>query len=576
MLRLRNQFINKRLSCFAGFRRGTSSVRLHVAAVADIKTEDTKFELSTVAPHGDASVRGTSVVLDHAASPNKATVTRSIVFVTSEVAPWSKTGGLGDVCSSLPLALAARGHRVMVVSPRYKAYPEVIDTGVRKRVGTAEVGFFHQNIKGVDFVFVDHPSYIGRTGGPYADEYGPYQDNQFRFSLLAQAGLEAPLLVDCEGKGVYGQDIVFVANDWHTSLLPVYLAANFRPFGVYQKARSLLAIHNLCHQGVFPPSTFDELNLKGWWYGAVEFQYPPHQRKGSYAEEGRSVNFMKAGITTCDRVITVSPGYAEEIQTYLGGWGMEGMLTSRSPVLNGITNGIDTEVWDPQTDKNLPVNFGTEDFVEGKRACKMKLQEELGLPVNGDIPLLAFIGRLDPQKGADILLEAAPQLMQQHDVQLVCLGSGNKDLEDGMRWLESSFRSRSRAWVGFNEPFSHKLTAAADILIMPSRFEPCGLNQLYAMRYGTVPVAHKTGGLKDTVIDFDPWVKKGTGWTYTSCDAGGLLYALGHAITTYKHHRSDFVDLQKRGMSRDASWDSAAQQYEQLFEWALIDPPYCK
>ena len=175
--------------------------------------------------------------------------------------------------------------------------------------------------------------------------------------------------------------------------------------------------------------------------------------------------------------------------------------------------------WNPKTDKNLPFNYDLENFEEGKRQCKMKLQEEMGLPVNGDIPLIAFIGRLDPQKGADILLQAAPQLLDRNDVQLICLGSGAKPLEDGLRWLESSYRSRARAWVGFNEAFSHKLTAAADIVVMPSRFEPCGLNQLYAMRYGAVPVAHKTGGLKDTVIDFDPWGKKGTGWTYTDCSS---------------------------------------------------------
>lgn len=465
----------------------------------------------------------------------------------------------------------------MVVAPRYKPYEGVADTGVRKKIGEyAEVGYFHQKLKGVHWVFVDHPSFP-RPGGMYADSFGAYGDNQFRFSLLAQCGLEAPLLLDFEdGQGTFGQECLFVANDWHTALVPVYLAAKYRPHGVYQEARSVLAIHNLCHQGVFPPGTFNELGLPGWWYGAVEFQYPPHQRQGSYAEEGRSVNFLKAGITTADRVVTVSPGYAEEIKTYLGGWGMEQMLISRGPVLNGITNGIDTDDWNPKTDKHLAFNYDITDFVEGKRRNKMKLQEELGLPVNGDIPLVAFIGRLDPQKGADILLGAAPELLERNDVQLVCLGSGNKELEDGMRWLEGSFRGKARAWVGFNEPFSHRLTAAADVLLMPSRFEPCGLNQLYAMRYGTIPVAHKTGGLKDTVLDFDPWSQSGTGWTYTSCDKTGLLYAVGLALATYRHHNADFRSLQQRGMERDATWDRAAQQYEQIFEWAFMDPPYCK
>uniref|UniRef100_A0A7R9Z6Q7 Starch synthase, chloroplastic/amyloplastic n=1 Tax=Chlamydomonas euryale TaxID=1486919 RepID=A0A7R9Z6Q7_9CHLO len=533
-------------------------------------------------PHGDASVSGTEVVVEGGDSPGKSINTLNVVFITSEVTPWSKSGGLADVCNSLPTALAARGHRVMVVSPRYKAYEGAADTGVRKQIGPyAEVGYFHQRVKGVDFVFVDHASYP-REGGMYADAYGPYGDNIFRFSLLSLAGLEAPLVVPLPGAtkdsapSPYGEDCTFVANDWHTALVPVYLAAKYRAHGTYAKGRSVLAIHNLCHQGVFPPGKFEELMLPGWWYQAVEYQYPPHLRQGSYEEEGRSVNFMKAGITTADRIVTVSPGYAEEIQTYLGGWGMEGTLAQRQPVLNGITNGIDNDEWNPSTDKHLKHHYDATTFQEGKRLNKQALQEELGLPVNSGIPLIAFIGRLDPQKGADILLEAAPRLMQQYDIQLVCLGSGSKSLEDRMRGLEHEYNGRARAWVGFNEPFSHRLTAAADILLMPSRFEPCGLNQLYAMRYGAVPVAHKTGGLRNTVIDFDPWAQVGTGWTYTNCDAEGLTWAVGTAINTLKHHQEDFRKLQLRGMTQDLSWDKAAQQYEQIFEWARMDPPFCQ
>mmetsp|Transcript_36244 Transcript_36244/g.80653 ORF Transcript_36244/g.80653 Transcript_36244/m.80653 type:complete len:615 (-) Transcript_36244:1049-2893(-) len=546
-----------------------------VSATPEPDTSVPHNELPPSAPGSDASVTGTGVVVEKP-SKGKATTLRNIVFITSEVTPWSKTGGLADVCSSLPLALAERGHRVMVVAPRYAAYDGPIDTETRVKIWTAEVGYFHQNIKGVDYVFVDHPSYI-RPGGLYADQFGVYGDNQFRFALLCQAGLEAPLHLDFEdGKGKFGEDCVFVANDWHASLVPVYLAAQFRPHGVYSKARSILAIHNLRHQGVYGPSTYADLGLPSHWYGALEYQYPPHQRMGSWAEEGRSVNHLKAGICTADRIVTVSPGYAEEIKTPLGGWGLEGLLASRNWVLNGITNGIDTDEWDPSSDPHLPVKFNVDNFIEGKAMCKAKLQEELGLPVNPNIPLLAFIGRLDPQKGADILLQAAPGIFHNNDVQLVCLGTGDKNLEDGMRWLESAYRDKARAWVGFNVPFSHRLTAAADIVLMPSRFEPCGLNQLYAMRYGAVPVAHKTGGLRDTVIDFDPWKDVGTGWTYTQCDAGGLTFAVGLAINTLKHHTESFRKLQCRGMTRDASWDAAAQQYEQIFTWAMNDPPYCK
>eukprot|EP00879_Flechtneria_rotunda_P017220 GHRR01018041.1.p1 GENE.GHRR01018041.1~~GHRR01018041.1.p1 ORF type:complete len:421 (+),score=103.09 GHRR01018041.1:241-1503(+) len=396
---------------------------------------------------------------------------------------------------------------------------------------------------------------------------------QFRFMLLCLAGTEAPLQLPLGEKELYGQDCVFIANDWHAALVPVYLAAKYRPHGVYTNARSIMAIHNLRHQGVFPPSTYPELGLPSEWYGALEYQYPPHLRQGSYAEEGRSVNTLKAGLTVADRIVTVSPGYSDEIKTWLGGWGLEGTLMDRGPVVNGIVNGIDTEEWNPAVDKFLPHEYDVTNFKEGKRACKKALQEELDLPVNPDIPLIAFIGRLDYQKGADIVLQAAPWLMSQ-GVQLVCLGTGSADLENGLRWLEAAYKDQARGWVGFNVAMSHKLTAAADILLMPSRFEPCGLNQLYAMKYGTAPVAHATGGLKDTVITFNPDDQSGTGWTFDHCDATGLMHATGLALRTLRDYPQDFEGIQRRGMERDSSWNGAAEQYEQVFEWALIDKPW--
>ncbi|CAL8470831.1 g10373 [Coccomyxa elongata] len=475
-----------------------------------------------------------------------ARATYNIVFVTAEVAPWSKTGGLGDVCGSLPPALAARGHRVMVVSPRYANYDDIPESkGPQMRVSVldTEVGLYHHRSKGVDWVFVDHPSYP-RPGGLYADAFGVYGDNQYRYTLLCLAGLEAPLQLQIEGS-TYGDDCIFIANDWHAAMVPVYLAAKYRPGGVYGSARSVLAIHNLRHQGVFPPKTFAMYGLPGHWYGALEWQYPPHQRQGSYEEEGRAVNTMKGGISTADRIVTVSPGYAWEIQTPEGGWGMEQMLGSRAYALNGVLNGIDNHDWNPQHDKHLAHKYSVSNFSRGKAANKAALQKELSLPERPEVPLIGFIGRLDYQKGADLVLGAVPWLMEQ-DVQLVCLGTGDVSLEAGMRWMENTYPDRARGWVGFNVPMSHKITAAADILLMPSRFEPCGLNQLYAMAYGTVPVAHATGGLRDTVIPFNPWDGTGTG------------------------------ALQQRGMERNSTWDKAAAEYETIFGWAKIDQPYCK
>ncbi|KAA6428602.1 MAG: soluble starch synthase [Trebouxia sp. A1-2] len=327
--------------------------------------------------------------------------------------------------------------------------------------------------------------------------------------------------------------------------------------------------------GVYPPGTFSMLQLPKEWYNALEWQYPPHQRQGSYEEEGRCVNTMKAGISCADRVVTVSPGYAWEIQTPEGGWGMEGMLTSRSYALNGVLNGVDLVEWDPDNDPHIYQNFNESNFAEGKKVNKAGLQKEMGLPERPEVPIIGFIGRLDYQKGADLVLGAAHWLLNQ-DVQIICLGTGDKHLEAGMRWLESAYPDKARGWVGFNVPMSHKITAACDLLLMPSRFEPCGLNQLYAMRYGTVPVAHATGGLRDTVLPFNPWEVTGTGWTFSPCTVDAFTATLGQALDTYRNHTDSFRDLQSRGMVRDSSWDKAAQEYEQIFEWAKVDAPYCQ
>ncbi|CAL5223380.1 g5887 [Coccomyxa viridis] len=537
----------------------------------------TYFGESKLADRHSAATEASSAETTHVhGDRDTINATYNIVFVTAEVAPWSKTGGLGDVCGSLPPALAARGHRVMVVAPRYAEYDVTpVDQGPKKSIAChgTEIGFYLHQSKGVDWVFVDHPSYP-RPGGIYADQYGVYGDNQYRYTLLCLAALEAPLQLEVNGS-VYGDDCVFIANDWHAAMVPVYLAAKYRPGGVYQDARAILAIHNLRHQGVFAPKTFVEYGLPAGWNGAVEWQYPPHQRQGAYEEEGRAVNTLKGGISTADRIVTVSPGYAWEIQTPEGGWGMESMLTSRAYALNGVLNGIDTQEWNPSTDKHIVKNYSISNFSRGKAENKAALQKELSLPERPEVPLIGFIGRLDYQKGADLVLGAVPWLLEQ-DVQLVCLGTGDVSLESGMRWMENTYPDRARGWVGFNVPMSHKITAAADLLLMPSRFEPCGLNQLYAMAYGTAPVAHATGGLRDTVLPFNPWEGTGTGWTFTPCTVEAFISILGNALETFREHSDSFRALQQRGMQIDFTWDKAASEYETIFGWAKMDAPYCK
>ncbi|KAI9073258.1 hypothetical protein K1719_044780 [Acacia pycnantha] len=420
-------------------------------------------------------------------------VTHNIVFVTSEASPYSKTGGL-------------------------------VELDIRSKIhcfgGVHEVGFFHEYRKGVDWVFVDHPSYR-RPGNPYGDNYGAFGDNQYRFTLLCHTACEAPLVLPLGGF-TYGDKCLFLVNDWHASLVPVLLAAKYRPHGVYKDSRCILVIHNIAHQGVEPLITYGLMLLT-----RVK---------------------LKQGL----------------------------FLGDNNDVLYGITNGIDVAEWDPSSDEHIACHYSADDF-SGKVQCKISLQKELGLPVRPDCPLIGFIGRLDYQKGIDQIRLAIPELMED-DVQFIMLGSGNPDYEDWMRATESTYRDKFRGWVGFNIPVSHIITAGCDILLMPSAFEPCGLNQLYAMRYGTIPVVHETGGLRDTVHNFNPYAEggkgDGTGWTFSPLTKASMLAALRCAMVTYREHKSSWVGLMRRGMTRDFTWDSAAAKYEQVFDWAFIDPPY--
>ncbi|KAM0939555.1 putative starch synthase [Dioscorea sansibarensis] len=506
----------------------------------------------------------------------------NIIFVTAEVAPYSKTGGLADVCGSLPIAFAARGHRVMVVSPRYlngiRDANYSCASDLEKHInlpcfrGEQEVAYFHEYRAGVDWVFVDHPCYH-RPGSLYGDEHGAFGDNQFRFTLLAHAACEAPLVLPLGGV-TYGEKCLFLINDWHASLVPPLLSAKYRPNGVYRDARSILVLHNLAHQGVEPAITYENLGLPPEWYGAMEWVYPRWVRKHPF-DTGATVNLLKGAIVTADRILTVSKGYAWEITTPEGGKGLNDLLSSRNYVLDGIANGIDVDIWNPASDKLIPFNYSVHDLY-GKSLCKATLQKNLGLAVRPQCPLIAFIGRLDYQKGTDLILSAMPEVLQD-DVQFIMLGSGDPVTESWMRQTESSYGDNFRGCVGYTEPMSHQITAGCDIFLMPSRFEPCGLNQLYAMRYGSVPVVHHTGGLRDTVESFDGYTdddERGTGWAFSPYSNESMLVALRTAIKTYREHKSTWKGLMKRGMSRDFTWDSAAAQYEQIMEWAFTDLPY--
>nr|CAB3499572.1 unnamed protein product [Digitaria exilis] len=282
---------------------------------------------------------------------------------------------------------------------------------------------------------------------------------------------------------------------------------------------------------------------------------------------GDHLNIFAAGIKAADRLLTVSHGYAWELKTPDGGWGLHSIISENDWKFQGIVNGVDTTDWNPRHDIHLQsdgyTNYSLETVQAGKAQCKEALQKELGLPVRGDVPVIAFIGRLDHQKGVDLIAEAMPWIAGQ-DVQLIMLGTGRQDLEDTLRRLESQHYDKVRGWVGFSVRLAHRMTAGADVLLMPSRFEPCGLNQLYAMMYGTVPVVHAVGGLRDTVQHYNPYEEAGVGWTFEKAEANRMIDALGHCLNTYRNYRSSWEGIQRRGMMQDLSWDNAAKLYEEV------------
>ncbi|XP_075090794.1 granule-bound starch synthase 2, chloroplastic/amyloplastic [Nicotiana tabacum] len=497
--------------------------------------------------------------VDEKPPPLAGTNAMNVILVAAECAPWSKTGGLGDVAGALPKALARRGHRVMVVAPRYGNYAEPQDSGVRKIYKVdgqdVEVTYFQAFIDGVDFVFIDSHMFRHLENNIYG---GNRVDILKRMVLFCKAAIEVPWHVPCGGVCYGDGNLVFIANDWHTALLPVYLKAYYRDNGMMKYTRSLLVIHNIAHQGRGPLDDFSYVDLPPHYMDIFRLYDPVG---------GEHFNIFAAGLKTADRVVTVSHGYSWELKTSEGGWGLHEIINENDWKFRGIVNGIDTKEWNPELDVHLMsdgyVNYSLDTLQTGKPQCKSALQKELGLPVRDDVPLIGFIGRLDPQKGVDVIAEAVPWMMGQ-DVQLVMLGTGRPDLEQMLRQFECQYNDKIRGWVGFSVKTAHRITAGADILLMPSRFEPCGLNQLYAMKYGTIPVVHAVGGLKDTVQPFDPFNESGLGWTFSRAEANQLIHALGNCLLTYREYKQSWEGLQRRGMTQDLSWDNAAHNYEEV------------
>ncbi len=478
-----------------------------------------------------------------------------ILFVASEAAPFAKTGGLGDVISALPRALGVRGHEVLVVMPKYGSIDAqkfgLRDTGRRVEVtiGASSVSatvFVNAPAERLRYLFLGNPWYERHE--LYGEGGHDYRDNHKRFALLAAGALEAAKQLN------FIPDVVH-AHDWQAALAPLILKRGWAGRPAPFKARSLFTIHNLAYQGLFPREVMQELMLPADLFNpdALEF----------YGK----VSLIKAGLVFGDKLTTVSPTYAQEIlASSETGAGLEGLLQHRKADLTGILNGADYQQWSPELDGALPAKFSARDL-SGKAVCKAALQKELGLAGDPRAPLAAAIGRLVHQKGYDLLAQAVPGLVER-GVQVALLGTGDTELEHAFVELAARFPGRVSVSLRFDDALAHRIEGGADLFLMPSRFEPCGLNQLYSLRYGTLPVVHAVGGLNDSIEEAMP--EQGTpgaqGWGFRFADenAQSLLSAVDRALALYANSAA-WAATQARAMALDYSWDRAAAAYESLY-----------
>ncbi|MBI4347173.1 MAG: glycogen synthase GlgA [Elusimicrobia bacterium] len=475
-----------------------------------------------------------------------------ILLASSEAVPFCKTGGLADVVGALTQLLSRHGHQVCLFLPKYKSIDlgafsiKPLPGGYVIPIGDdlEKASLSWAEWKGATVYFVDSPKYFSRNG-LYGEEGKDYEDNDERFLFFSRAVLEGAKFVD------FRPDVVH-CHDWQTALIPAYLKLLYHIDAFYARTGTLLTLHNLAYQGVFPK---DVPFIAG--FGWTHFTPDRLEYYGG-------MNFLKAGLVYADRLNTVSPTYAQEIQADGAfGRGLEGVLRQRSADLRGILNGIDLELWDPEKDKLLPKAFGSKTFAEGKAANKAAVRKECGLAESGRGPLFGVISRLDPQKGLDLVVELVPRLVES-GAQLVVLGDGSPELREDFRRLASRFPLAVHLHSGFDEPFAHRLYAAVDLFLMPSRFEPCGLGQMIAMRYGALPVATRTGGLADTVREeATPAGLPPNGFVAPAASSAAVWSAIERALSLWARP-PEWADRVRAAMGSDYSWDRSAATYEAL------------
>jgi starch synthase len=473
-----------------------------------------------------------------------------VLFVTPEIAPLIKTGGLADVSAALPAALHAMGVDVRVLLPGYSQVLKAMPSLHPVNHGAALPGYPEVSLlagilpHGVPLWVIHCPEMYLRGGGAYQDEHGvDWIDNAQRFGLLSKI---AAVLGSADTPLDWKPDVVH-CNDWQTGLTPAYL--HFAP----EPVPTVMTVHNLAFQGIFPPQMTMQLGL------------PEQCFQPEGVEFYGKLSFLKAGLHYAQHITTVSPSYAEEIQTVELGFGLQGLLALRREVLTGILNGIDTKEWDPATDPSLAQRY-TAKNLKAKSANKRELQKRMGLHVDPDIPLFGLVSRFTHQKGLDVVLDIAQQLLEL-PAQLVLLGNGDTEMQRSALELLHSHSGQVGVYVGFDEDLSHLIEAGADIFLMPSRFEPCGLNQMYSQRYGTPPVVHATGGLIDSVVDCTPATLaqgSASGFVFDSMDAPSLLAAAQRAVSAY-HDKKTWQALQRNGMSKDFGWEKSAAAYRDIY-----------
>jgi starch synthase len=485
----------------------------------------------------------------------------NIVFVSSEVVPLAKTGGLADVCGALPIELSRRGHRVSVVMPAYRdtlKKAQISDTRQRldipigQRIVSGDLLTTQLPQSNVPVYLIRQPDYFDRPG-LYGEQGADYRDNCERFVFLCRAALETIRSLD------EPVDVIH-CHDWQTGLIPAYLNIEYRHARGYSGVASVFTIHNLAYQGCF---WHWDMLLTG-----LDWKYFNWRQLEFFGQ----LSFLKSGLVYADMLTTVSPNYAREIQETEQGCGLDGVLRDRADTLRGIVNGVDYGVWNPATDLFLPKQFDHITWREGKAACKAALQRELKLPVDPYVPLIGLVGRLADQKGWDLVRQVMEWWMPGEYAQWVVLGTGQPEYHELLGTLAETHPGKIAARFKFDEGLAHRIEAASDMFLMPSRFEPCGLNQLYSLKYGAVPVVRATGGLADTVVDAAPENirnRTATGFRFDEYDAAALDYTLRTACQSYRYDRDLWEQLVQTGMTQDWSWRRSADEYVKVYEQAV-------